>query len=441
MRSGSHTIVSAALHLGLSRLFVELLVKTGFIAAERRGRLFDLGSLDGVTVSTLRPFASNRELIRAGETISVPVKVRTVRADGSLAPTDQVDHFQIVQGQQLMEDLRSRYPDDARVGRGSEIISRSPYPYREPQNAIRRNASYIIYQPPAPEERPANWVEPFFVGLFRDGLLEGGRHGSAAVRTRCRSRLKELGLGLHTPVPDDLLVASTITRPVGRLLRELPQDGRVIIPLVQFYHAMSLARIGVRLSLRWGPRISEILQIRYDEECLPEHSRTDIEGVHYMNLVPKGKLTNARFGIDTKTRTAVKELKNYMVRRWHNGTAETQLPSVPFACRDRLAPIPAAPYVFATRHRGLKQTELSHFMRVLLCGVTDIRVHAGRSAYATILADQGADYEVIGDQLHHRPKSEMPKLYDIRYRSRASSHASMLNSEIDARLTGRVLDS
>ena len=360
--------------------------------------------------------------------------------NGRLGATEQTDKFVLIQGRHLLADLKAKHPNSSALTVALAGIERRPSGAGQAKaNKARLDTIYILYEGSSQVEGGDPPIEPFMVDLFRTGVLEGMTFHSSDCRDRSWEKAESVAFPINPPLADDLLVAPKHLRRMGRLFRELSGEDRIVIPLVQFYHAMALARIAARCALRWGPRIGEILQIRCDEECFPK-TRTGLEGVSYMMLLPKGWSVPARFGIDDVTRRAIFSIERFMRMRWYGGaSAPLQLPSVEFGDYHRRNKITPAPYVFAKKLRALRSEHLTFFIRVLLIGVVDIRTHDGRRAFATILADKGADYEVIGDQLHHRPGSEVTTVYDMRNVARASAAAAAHNREIDAELMGHIL--
>ena len=245
--------------------------------------------------AAMEAIRDNREQLHAGSVETIAPKCCTILPDGSMGVSDQHDVFKIMNGRTLLAELTRKHGHKATIRAINSIMNQKDGQTTD-ERAHKMSRLFIVYErSKAIDGEQA--VEPFYVDLFRHGVLERETFQSGKLRDQRRRKVEECHLTMDPRPPEDLLVAPRVARQFGRLVREIEGEDWVVIPMLQFYHAMAYARIAVRMAIRWGPRMAEILQLRENKECFPEES-TGIHGVSYMQALPKGWKALARFGID-----------------------------------------------------------------------------------------------------------------------------------------------
>jgi hypothetical protein len=402
-----------------------------------------IAQLEGLLTALADQMPTARERMAQGLRVGFDWTGPVVRADGSLATTDQTIHFELfTEGELLIaahdrgyrrEHVQRRMPKDFAAG----------WEYGDRHVAGRWRKIHLVYRSTEPADAGGESVEPFWVDLFRWDVLDWSDRLSEKVKAERRRRIKRFGLGDYQSPKRGLLVATEDDREIALYARGEDPEGdesRLVIPLVEFYHAMSFARVAATYGIRWGARIGEILQIRLGPDCFRMHA---VDGVMqpYLSLRPKGWSTNGKFGLDGATAGAMKSAKLFTNSRFCPGLVdekgELTLPSVAFCQHDRC--LPPARHLF--QHDGVMVSErnLTIFCNVLLVGVVDMNSHDGRYTFATALGLEGASYEAIGFLLHHSPDSRMPMQYDMSAAIAASDAAERFNARIEAALAALSL--
>jgi hypothetical protein len=384
----------------------------------------------------------------AGLRVGFDYEGPVVREDGSLGDVDQVISFRIEREATLLErahaldpsdvSIRRRMPrDPSRVGRYGE--------YHTPENWRRL---YVVYEGTRPSIAGGECVEPGLADLFRWGMLESRRrHALPIDEERDRLHLKH-GLRKPTRSVEGLLCTHRSRRTVANMARTAdPAAGAIVVPLLEYYHAMCYARIVVRYGIRWGARFGETMQLRLGGDCFRTHRIAGVEEV-YLALKPKGWVEYGKFGIDQGTIDAIRHVKELSHARWFPGVVnekgEDWLPDTRFGDRSRRDQIPPAPYLFVGPNGAVPNDVLSFYVEVLLYRVVKVGEsgarHGDRYVFATMLGLDGVGYETLGHLLHHRPGSAMAKHYDLSAHVVAADAARAFNAREDAALLGRISD-
>jgi hypothetical protein len=267
---------------------------------------------------------------------------------------------------------------------------------------------------------------------------------SPLVCAERKRRLLAHGLPLLSVPLDGLLAHPVSRRLVARhVLGDDPSDpsrGRIVIPLVELYHAMSYARLILLYGIRFGARFGETQQLRLGPDCFRKH-KVGGKWEPYLALKPKGWADFGKFGIDLRISEAIRHLKVFMVALWYGQELDSKgnptLPVIPFRDVGR-NDLEDGRYLFRLRDRLLKKRELLFFVRVLLLGVVDMKTHDGRYLFTTMLGLSGTGYEELGVLLHHLPGTATARKYDLSTVLFGTDAAHRHNARIEAGLIGQV---
>jgi len=409
------------------------------IAAATENRVHQSESLLHACLAQLPTAAAK---LAAGLTAGFSYTGPVVRADGALGDGEQTVSFRFATEAELYARAHERDPTHANLRkhlprRGDGAGGFTGFCHQ----ADKWGRLHVVYEDTVPVVAGGEHAEPFFIDDFRWGVLEAARYVDEGVRAERRRRMAALGVHDHVSV-DGLLTSPVSRRTMVRYARGSdPLSGDIVVPLVEFHHAMAYARIAVRYGIRWGARFGEIMQIRLGSDCFRRH-RVDGRMCPYLAMRPKGWLTEGKFGVDVGTLKAIKAVKVLANHRWHRGLVDDKntptLPSVVFGDGDRRLELGEARYIFQARDRALAPSELMTFVRVLLMGVVDMRSHDGRYVFATMMGLGGAGYGTIGRLLHHSPASAMPRKYDLSHLVLAEGAAERFNESCEAGLLGVV---
>lgn len=284
-------------------------------------------------------------------------------------------------------------------------------------------------------------VEPWFVDLFRWGMLEPDHRLPGDVSEMRRRAIVAGGLPLAPPTSAGLLCNDQSRRAAVKFARTNdPARGAIVIPLINLYHAALYGRLILSYGLRWGARFGETTQLRLGPDCFRTHWIGGEEEL-YVALKPKGWLDYGKFGIDDGMIEAILQAKLFTHARWFpdtfNEKDEPWLPSVRFGDSAR-TDLPIAPYLFVGRDGMPPPGFLMHIVKVLTYGILTSTRHVDRMVFATMLGLDGLEYEKLGGLLHHRPQSRMPMLYDLSGRMLASGAARAFNDRVDMSRIGLV---
>jgi len=342
---------------------------------------------------------------------------RVVLEDGSLGEGEQTVSFAFVRESTLYERALERSPDDVNLRRRFPKGFRGlPGFHGQRHSPETWDRIHVVYEGTMPGSEGGECVEPFFVDLFRSGVFDPDGDMSDELASRRLDLVRSMGLPDYVAPVEGLLGHPVTARACAGFARSDvsmdPGSSDVIVPLMAFYHAMAYARLALRLGVRWGARIGEVLQVRVG--CVSWHRRRG-RMRPYFEAKPKGWAEMGKFGLDTGTLQAMLDLRALSNARWHGGKRDEngrpwlpELPSGDFSRRD----LGEARYIMTNASRAIRKEELTNFARVLLCGVFDLESHDGRRIFATALGLEGVSYDLMGELLHHSPGSDEARTYD-----------------------------
>lgn len=365
-----------------------------------------------------------------------------VRFDGSLGRGTQTISFSFRTEGQLLEEAHGRDPGNwnlrARLPRRPGDTARYSGQLHRAENWGR---VFVVWDGVTPSAPGGEAVEPFCVEFFRLGAFENDRLLPAGVRQARSALLRSMGLPPNAGIVEGILGVPKARRFVAGAARGAdPAAGEIVVPLVEFYHAMAFARVVVRYGIRWGARFGEIMQLRLG--CTGKH-RKDGKWRAYLELKPKGWSDWGRFGIDPGTARAIAAVRAFTSARFHRGLVAADggpgLPVVRVGDESR-EDLPDAAYLFQANGRALSPETLMRFVKVLLFGVVDLGAHDGRYVFATALGLNGIGYDELGGLLHHSPGSAMPRRYDLSAMIRSEAAAERFNESLDADALGSLAD-
>ncbi|WP_326522940.1 hypothetical protein [Sphingomonas sp.] len=397
-----------------------------------------VAQLEGLLTALAEQMPTARQRMDAGLRVGFGWTGPVVRADGSLGVTDQTIDFELFSEGELLtiahdrsyrlKDVKRRMP--AGHGEGSA--------YGVQHDAGRWGKIHLVYRGTTPADPDGEAVEPLWVDLFRWDVLDWTDRHSEKVKLGRRERTARHGLPEYDSPKRGILIPSSQDHDIAMFARgddPEAEDSLIVIPLVEFYHAMAYARIALSYGIRWGARIGEILQIRLGPDCFRSH-KVDGEMQPYVALQPKGWSTHGKFGLDAQSAGAMKSAKLFTNTRFYLGSmddkGEPTLPMVPFCQSDR--GLPPARYLFQHDGKMVIPEELALYGTVLLIGVIDMTSHDGRYTFATAMGLEDASYQEIGVLLHHSPGSAMPKSYDLSAAIDAAAAAERFNAHVQATL-------
>lgn len=213
---------------------------------------------------------------------------------------------------------------------------------------------HVVYEGTTALENCDRAVEPWFVDLFRWGMLEPDHRLPGYISEMRRRGIIAGGLPLAPPTSAGLLCNDQSRRATVKLARtDDPTRGAIIVPLINLYHAALYGRLILSYGLRWGARFSETTQLRLGPDCFRTHFMGGEEAL-YVALKPKGWSDYGKFGIDDGMIETILRAKLFTHARWFadtfNDKGEPWLPSVRFGDSAR-KDLPIAPYLFIGRVR------------------------------------------------------------------------------------------
>lgn len=383
--------------------------------------------------------------LRVGFVYEGPV----VREDGSLGDGDQIVSFRIERESTLLERAHALDPDNVAIRRRMPRLTSAVGRYGEYYTEKDWNRLHVVYEGTRPSIEGGECVEPGLADLFRWGMLESRRRLPAEVEAERRRLHAKHGLPRPHSNVEELLCHHRTRRTVANLVRTSdPSKGAIVVPLVEYYHAICYGRIVARYGIRWGARIGETMQLRLGEDCFRRHVVAGEEEL-YAALKPKGWLDHGKFGMDDGTLDAIRQVKALSHARWFpdvtNAKGEPWLPDTAFGDVSRRDQLPEAAYILIGPGGALSKAALSFYVQVLLYRVLGVeggghKRHGDRYVFATMLGLDGTGYEALGHLLHHRPGSRMPRHYDLSAHVVAVDAARRFNVREDAALIGRICD-
>lgn len=383
--------------------------------------------------------------VRVGFVYEGPV----VREDGSLGDGDQIVSFRIERESTLLERAHRLDPGNVAIRRRMPPTPSAVGRYGEYHTTENWRRLHIVYEGTRPSIEGGECVEPGLADLYRWGMLESRRRLPAEVEAERRRLHRRHGLPRPLTQMEGLLCHHRTRRTAANLARTSdPSKGAIVVPLIEYYHAICYARIVVRYGIRWGARLGETMQLRLGEDCFRIHTVLG-EDELYVALRPKGWTDHGKFGMDDGTLEAIRQAKALAHARWFadvtNARGEPWLPEHAFGDAARRDQVPAAAYILTGPTGAVPKSVLSFYVQVLLYRVLEVegggrKRHGDRYVFATMLGLDGTAYEALGHLLHHRPGSRMPKHYDLSGHVVAAGAARRFNVREDAVLIGRICD-
>ncbi|MDE1918568.1 MAG: hypothetical protein KGJ57_21210 [Sphingomonadales bacterium] len=402
-----------------------------------------LHQVESILAACRKALPHARARLEAGLDAGFEVEGLVVRADGTLGGGKQVVSFRFELESTLLTRAHRSRPGDIDLERlmpyGESATGALGWTglYHRPEHW---NRIHLVYETTRPSETGGECVEPFFIDLFRWGMLEPDTKIGERVSQERRERLLDAGIPLCVDQVDGLLCNPVSRRAVARHARGPdPDRGAIVVPLVEFYHAMCYGWLIVHYGIRWGARFAETQQIRLGPDCFRTHTVGGKKKA-YMALKPKNWADHGKFGLDASIAGALRTVNRLSIARWFQDERDEKgdptLPVRPFGSSDR-PDLPPARYIFAARHRGLDAAELMHYVHVLLIGILDAGSHIGRYVFATALGLDGTGYEEQGWLMHHNPGSAVTKRYDLSAMIDSDDAATRHSANVDADLLGR----
>lgn len=403
------------------------------IACENR-----VAQVEWMAAACLASVASAAARLDAGLDAGFEHEGPVIEADGRLGTDTQIVSFAFKREGDLLEKAYRINPSDALskwLRPGFDGLPGAGFNH-DPERYRRLHVVYLGTRPAAGSSR---CVEPWFVDLFRWGMVEPDNMLPNPISQERHRLLTMNGLPLDPPGRVGMLCHDPDRRTAARFARTHDPDlGSILVPLINLYHAATYGRLILRYGMRWGARFGETLQIRLGPDCFRTHlvgGRKEI----YLALKPKGWADHGKFGVDVGMLEAIRQVKLFTHARWFpdvfNDKGEPWLPDHRFGDGHRLD-LPPAAYIFTGRGGALPPAVLTYIVRVLMVGVIQTTRHVDRIVFATMLGLDGVSYEPLGVLLHHRPGSRMPSHYDLSPLIASSAPIIKFNSREDAQLIG-----
>jgi integrase len=201
----------------------------------------------------------------------------------------------------------------------------------------------------------------------------------------------------------------------GKLIRNAAASGRWILPIIEFNHAMQFAHVFMRSAAKSGARANEVLQIAIGPDrwisVVDEHGKEATAWLavpkrnRYAPFVKGDPRFEQPFVLDDVTIRYIHDLIDYSSKHFHDGRP---LPIVMPANHIRAKCTPRA-YIFATPSAGITFRDMAVFVRFLLAGVSNLRLHDLRHAAANRMRANGVPIERVAKALKHN--TDMARYY------------------------------
>jgi len=321
--------------------------------------------------------------------------------------------------------MQRRRPGRPKAGdtRGGPSIRNVPESVRKRLAAIEREALeedeaaadedefYFEYlgTMPADPEGPVVTCEPWFISLLRDGVAVRPAMLSVEMRERRRNLILRSKLPGYLGSPAGLL---GFGRRGSLVFRAFAEHGtpRVIVPLVQFDHAMRIGHLLFCAQTESSCRIGEALQMTSVRSGGWEPMPNSNESIWQFLAVPKQWAGSddptqmedpfRGYPVDDATLIRAAALEDLLVRRRHPGEPMPQVrPSASAAWK-----VGDAQYLASIDGRSIGVDIANLFYRYLGAGIVDFRSHDLRHASARGRRKTGSTIKQVAAALGNSSK-------------------------------------
>lgn len=288
--------------------------------------------------------------------------------------------------------------------------------------------------------------EPMFITLLRDGTIVCPAMLSADMRERRRDLIIRFGLPGYVGSPAGLLGFGRAGSLVFRAFAE-HSTARVIVPLVQFDHAMRIAHLMFCAQVESSCRIGEALQIASLSSDGWEPMPNTGSAIWQFLAVPKQWIDSPDprliedptrgYPVDDATLVRASELEALLVRRCHGGGAVPAIePHYPGRWK-----LVEAPYLASFDGSTIGPDSVNLFFRYFAAGISNFRSHDLRHASARARRRAKASVKQVAAALGNSPKlagwySRITKA-EAASKARSASERARQRSEKDRRIRAR----
>lgn len=356
--------------------------------------------------------------------LSLLVRTPVFDADGNpVDAAEQIVRFRVdTPGNVARRAAARNRPGPMRYSMAAEI-TRLEAIHPSPHSKLREDLM-VIYDGVEPVEPGGPTVEPFFIDLYRWGVLEGDTHHPPVVQACREQLLDEAEIKRQWQAIPGLLCLPRSLRWVARAARGAdPRVGEVVVPLVALHHGLLLGAACHSVVRDACPRTFEILQIQLGPQFIGEELPGKKDRYPIM-MRPKQHQVQRSYLVKGATLKLIARSVNLANRRWNPELLgkSHRLPVRPAGLRGS-KPLPDGQYVFTSATRTLNKYELASLRHFILWNVTNSKIHDGRFKLATKFGFAGAAEPLKTKLLKQRRGSKQSRRYDRSDRLRATAGA------------------
>lgn len=278
--------------------------------------------------------------------------------------------------------------------------------------ALLREDLLVLYDGVTPDKEGGPTVEPFFVELYRWGVLEGGTRHPPYVQA-CRALLIDNAAlkGAWNSVRD-LLALPEHLRWIQKMSRgDNPDEGEVILPVVALHHGTLLGTLAHSIARQACPRSYELLQVQLG----PVFIKKKLFDASRFNLWMRPKWQNVLqpYEVNKEVLALISKIVKLVVARWRpelDGKT-LRLPVWP-ARLSQNKPLPDGEYVFTNSAGMLHRDEFQLLRHFVLWQVSTNKIQDERFILTSKFGRAGVPERMQAKLLKHSPSSKQTRHYN-----------------------------
>lgn len=332
-------------------------------------------------------------------------------AGGSSSGAEQYIRFKIKQPARILADVATYDPEYAAHYRLEKHCRRLAASGPALAGELREDllCVYVGLRPALPGGPTS---EPFFIDIYRWGILEGRAKHSPFIEEVRQLTIEAAGLEKNLLPPVDIFSPPRSLAWIAAHARGSdPREGRVAVPIVALHHGMILSALSHTIARANCPRIGELMQVQLGKDYV----KGRILGTDRYRLMmrPKASRVLKTYHVPAAALGLIRKSVKLAVRRWFPHLAGEQL-LLPLRQHMHISlnDLPAGQYVFSNCTRCLRQDEVQLIRHIGLWRLTSSTMHVPRHVLATKFGLAGSRETLTARALQQRRGSRQPRRYD-----------------------------